>query len=867
MTDAERHQRAKSLFLDLVALPQRERAAVLARECAGDPAMREEVESLLAHASDIEDDTRSVPNVTIGKPRRFTTGDVFADRYRIVAAIGRGAAGEVYRALDTRLGVEIALKILHRSSPTTIRHLIDEVRLARQLTHPAICRIYDIEEAHGDYFLTMELVDGEDLASLLARVGRLSEEKVRTIGIELCQALAAAHGRGVLHRDLKPSNVMVDGAGAIRLTDFGVAALERAAETAPLAGTPAYMAPEQLTEGAPASVKTDLYAVGLILYEALVGRAAKSETADGAIVPALAPPPRPSLLVSDVSPDLEAVVMSLLETVAEKRPDSAMEVAERLAAPSARDDVRAAPPHDARSSRRPRVALAVIAGAVAVAVAYYAAPFLTQGVDSKRTIAEQVVDASGVPNRAVEGGIAVLPIVDESEKHDQGYLAEAIQDRVIERLTSIRGLRVIGEESIDRFGPETAPTIVARELGIDFVAVGTLRGIGETSRVELTLLDGKNGRQIWTESHVYGGVPSKALEVDRDIAEELVSRLRLHESTPATRAGSVSHPDTQTYSLYLRGRENVPPFSRREFDSSIDLLKDVITRAPAFAPAYATLATAYVKACAQRWLEPREGYPMARRYADRAVALDPSLAEPHVALALIAGEYDWDWQAAEASYKRALELSPGSAWVYRSFARFLSTQGRFEESLAATRKALELEPNSSAVLQGAAQRFFEARQYDRSVAMARLAIRLDPINPYSYPSLASALLMQGRYDEAIVQLEKVVAIAGVDATGQARIAYAYAQAGTDEAAAAAAAETRRIGIPDALERALLAMAEHDDTAAITALTDAVEARAPPSIWLAVVPQLDPLRERDDFRALVARVGLPEVKFAASSSPR
>jgi len=829
--------------------------------------MREEVASLLAHADTTTDDVESAPSVVVGASRRFTTGELFADRYQIVAGIGRGASGEVYRALDTRLGVEIALKILHRSSPATIRHLIDEVRLARQLNDPAICRIYDVEEADGDYFLTMELVDGENLASLLARVGRLSGEKVRTIGIQLCRGLAAAHERGVLHRDLKPSNVMLDGAGAVRLTDFGVAALEHAAESAPLAGTPAYMAPEQLTEGAPASVKTDLYAVGLILYEALVGHTGSTDTADDTSLPALAPPPRPSALVGDVDPSLEAIVMSLLATAPEKRPATAAEVAERLAALPTADGLTATAILRSPSGRYARVAFTLVAAALIIAVSYLAASRLRLEAPAERTIAQEVVDAAGATKDAMESGVAVLPIADKSRTRDQGYLAEAIQDRVIERLASIRGLRVIGEESIDRFSPDADPKTVARELGIDFVAVGSLRGDGEASRVELTLLDGKSGKPLWTESHTYGAVPSKALEIDGDVAEELVSRLRLDTSGPAPGAGSVGELDTQTYSLYLRGREHVPPFSRREFDASVDLLKQVITRAPGFAPAYATIATAYVKACAQRWLQPRDGYPTARRYADRAVALDPSLAEAHVALALIAGEYDWDWAAAEASYGRALELAPGSASAYRSLARFLSTQGRFDESLAATRRALELDPNSAIVAQGAAQRFYEARQYDRAVAMARLAVRLDPINPYSYPTLASALLEQGAYDEAIAQLQKALVVAGVDATGQARLAYAYARAGDDVDAEAAAAETRRIGTPDSLERALLAMAEHDQGAAVSALSDAVDSRAPPSIWLAVAPPLDPLRERDDFRALVAKVGLPTVDVGAGAEPR
>jgi eukaryotic-like serine/threonine-protein kinase len=867
MTDAERYQRAKSLFLDLVALPASERAAALARECAGDGELRAEVESLLAHAGPSEGDAPPLPGVTVGNRHRFATGDLFADRYRIVAEIGRGSAGEVYRAIDERLGVEIALKILHRSSPAAIRRLVDEVRLARQISDPAICRVYDIEEADGEYFLTMELVDGENLASLLARVGRLSGEKVRAIGVELCRGLAAAHERGVLHRDLKPCNVMLDGAGAVRLTDFGVAALEDAAETAPLAGTLAYMAPEQLNDGAPASVKTDLYAVGLILYEALVGGPPVDDARDdnSAVAPAHVRPP--SALAGDVDARLEAIVMSLIATRPADRPDSAAEAAARLAALASTDPTAGEPRHDTSAVRGTRIAFATVAVAAVIALAYVAVHRLRVSGDQDRPDAEQVVDAAGAHRDPSEAGVAVLPIADESTTHDQGYLAEGIQDRIMQRLAAIRGLRVIAEESIDRYGSAADARVVASELGLDFVAVGSIRGDGESARIDLALHDGKTGKRVWTESHVYGTTPARALEVDRDVAEQLVARLRLDAAAAITPAGSATTPDTPTYSLYLRGREHVPPFSRREFESSVDLLKQVIERAPAFAPAYAAIATAYVTASALRWVDPKDGYPTARRYADRAIALDPSLAEAHVALALIAGEYDWDWRAAEASYARALELSPGSAWTYRSFARFLATQGRFEDSLAATRRALALDPTSALMAQGAAQRFYDARQYDRAVAMARLAVRLDPINPYSYPTLAFALLEQGAYAEAIAQLEKAMVVAGVDATGQARLAYALSRAGDHDGAAAAAAATRRIGTPDSLERALLAIAEGDEAAAVSALGDAVAARAPPSIWLAVSRPLDPLREREDFRALVAKVGLPDLHLATTTAQR
>lgn len=859
MTDAERHQRAKEIFLELMAIPSELRASALAEKCGADETVRADVESLLAHAGDEEPS----PQVKLGPALRFVSGDLFADRYRIVAELGRGASGVVYRAEDTRLGVEIALKILHRSSKAAIRHLVDEVRLARQISNPAICRIYDVEEAGGEYFLTMELVGGEDLASLLARVGRLSSEKVRTIGLELCRGLAAAHSKGILHRDLKPSNVMLDETGAVRLTDFGVAALASAADTAPLAGTPAYMAPEQIRDGAPASVRTDLYAAGLLLYEALAGSAPQNR-ADAKEAEL---PPRPSTVVGDVDPGLEGIVMALLAPQPEDRPASAAEVADRLAALDAtRAPSSAQQPVTTRKKPIGRV-LAVAAVAAMVTIAYVSRDRLRIVLLGEPTIAEEVAETAGVLPDPSEIGVAVLPILDESDAHDQQHLAEGVQDRIIGRLATIRGLRVIAEESADRFGDTRDVQTVARELGIDFVAVGTIRGVGDKARVELALHDGHTGERIWTESQVYGSVPSRALAVDREIAEELVTRLQF-ESVPTTVAPRrpAAEPDTQTYTLYLRGRERIPPFSRREFDTSIDFLKQVIDRAPAFAPAYSAIATAYVAACALRWVEPREGYPTARRYAKRAIALDETLAEAHVALALIAGEYDWDWKAAEDSYQRALALSPGAAWTHRSFARFLATQGRFAESLEETRRALELDPNSAMMAQGAAERFYDARQYERAAAMAKLSVRLDPIYPYSYPTLGLVLLEQAEYDEAIAQFEKALVIGDADAGGQARLAYAFARAGDRASMKASVAEARRLGRLDSMEKTVLAIASDDAPGAVAALAEAVEARAPPSIWLAVHPVLDPLRDREDFRALVAKVGLPTVAVETDDRP-
>jgi hypothetical protein len=266
---------------------------------------------------------------------RFTPGQIIAERYRVVALAGRGGMGEVYRAEDLRLTQVVAIKFLPESlsqDAAALARFHTEVRTARQVSHPNVCRVFDIGEAEGALFLTMEYVDGEDLASVVRRIGRLSPDKATEIARQICAGLAAAHERGVIHRDLKPANVMLDGSGKIRITDFGLAGIAASIKGADIrAGTPAYMAPEQLA-GRDVTPRSDIYSLGLILYEILTGkRAFEASTLPelmklrerGLIT-------NPSTLVRDLDPLIERVILRCLETDPEKRPASALQVAAAL---------------------------------------------------------------------------------------------------------------------------------------------------------------------------------------------------------------------------------------------------------------------------------------------------------------------------------------------------------------------------------------------------------------------------------------------------------------------------------------------------------------------------------------------------------
>src|SRR5262245_8428647 len=254
------HPRAKELFLSALERPATARGTFLDAACAGDDTLRADVDSLLAAYDESE------PRVAGDRPQSFTPGEVFAGRYRMVARLGHGGTGDVWRADDLILGIPVALKVMRATTPAAQTLLLNEVRLARRITHPAVCRVFDIGDEGGQLFLSMELVEGEDLATLLQHVGRLPPEKVVDIGRQLCDALAAAHAQGILHRDLKPANILVDEHGQVRITDFGIAVTRDATGPSTGVGTPGYMAPEQLASGAALSERTDIYALGLVLY-------------------------------------------------------------------------------------------------------------------------------------------------------------------------------------------------------------------------------------------------------------------------------------------------------------------------------------------------------------------------------------------------------------------------------------------------------------------------------------------------------------------------------------------------------------------------------------------------------------------------
>lgn len=340
---AERHALVKSIFLEAVDLPSEKQAAFITSRCGDDDELKREVGRLLQHHTDETLESTAAPQPapvaksgsTEPPDPRLQPGSIIADRYRIISKLGGGGMGVVYQAEDTTLGQTVALKFLDpamASNRAWLERFRNEVRTAREVTHANVCRIFDIGESEGLHFLSMEYVDGEDLKSLLRRIGRVPREKAIDIARQLCIGLAAAHGAGILHRDLKPANVMLDGRGQVRITDFGLAGTPESIRSGDVrSGTPPYMAPEQIA-GREVTVRSDIYALGLVLYEMFSGRQAfEADSVEGFVeLHESAYPENLSALVDDVDKEVEQIIEKCLRKAPEDRPASALAVAAAL---------------------------------------------------------------------------------------------------------------------------------------------------------------------------------------------------------------------------------------------------------------------------------------------------------------------------------------------------------------------------------------------------------------------------------------------------------------------------------------------------------------------------------------------------------
>ncbi|HET9950598.1 MAG TPA: protein kinase [Candidatus Eisenbacteria bacterium] len=714
--------------------------------------------------------------------------------YEILAPLGAGGMGEVYRARDHRLGRDVAVKVLPEAvaaSAERLARLEREAKTVASLNHPNIVTLHSIEESDGVRFLTMELVEGESLDLLVAR-GGLPVPRLLELAIPIADALAAAHEKGIVHRDLKPANVMVSKDGRVKVLDFGLAKPAAAGEqdaTADAAtltvkgfqsveghvmGTIPYMAPEQL-RGEPLDARTDLFPLGVILYELTTGRRPFDGRTEADLASSILrdiPPPMAAER-DDLPADLVRIVGRCLEKNPENRFQTAKDVRNELrlveaAVASGGGALAYARPSTARLStpgrRAPRwLAPALVIVAVAVAIGGYRVWESSRA--GKPTPPESPASATAPAEYA---SVAVLPFVDLSPAKDQEYFADGISEELLNVLAQLKGVRVAARTSSFSFkGKEVQIPEVGRQLHVAHVLEGSVRKEGKRYRITAQLIQASDGFHVWSET--FDLVIDDVFSVQDRIAQAVVKELRtaLEGTKGAGAAAGLNPADVQAaasgrgtnpeaYRLYLQGRFFYDRFNEGDMAKAIDFFRRAVALDPENALAWAGLSRAHMAQASWGWATSAdEGFARAREAAERSLKLEPDLAEGYVALGWVNLWHDWNWSLADSSYQRALALAPGNADVLHAVSGAFASLGRLDQAIDLDRRAAALDPLSVSALRNLGAHAYQAGRLAEADSALKKAMELGPENGFLPYGTGLVRIAQGRAAEARALFERV----------------------------------------------------------------------------------------------------------------
>jgi serine/threonine protein kinase len=749
-------------------------------------------------------------------------------RYEILSALGAGGMGEVYRARDTELERDVAIKVLPEAvarNPDRLARFENEVRAVARLSHPNILEIWDFGRHDDVVFAVTELLEGETLGQRL-HDGLLGWRKTAEVGAAIADGLAATHRTGIVHRDLKPSNVFITTDGRVKILDFGLARHEgadrgkgetevptftRQTDPGAVVGTVGYMSPEQV-RCEPLDGRSDIFALGCVLYEMVSGRRAfahdtavetmnailKEEPADlsgtGAVLP----------------PELERTIRRCLEKSPDERFQSARDLAFTLRSPS---------------SDAPRPSTSAI----------------------------EVTPEEPQPS------IAVLPFVNMSADPEQEYFCDGMAEEIINALTRIDDLRVVARTSAFSFkGKGLDIREIGSKLNANKVLEGSVRKAGDRLRIHAQLVNVADGYHIWSER--YDTTMDDIFDVQDEISMAIVDNLKIQLSM--TRRASVTRPPTENadaYNLYLKG---LFFFNSFDFDAAVDCFSAAVRKAPSFALAYAGIANSYSGQCMGAAVNPpRDAHTRAKEAALKAVELEPDRAETHCSLGNVATYFDWDRKTARACFDAAYELNPNSCDVATWYAGYLiSLEHEFGEGLAMLQRARELDPLDMWVYGILAWARFGEGEFETLVSEIESVLNVDPTWPYGPHALGEAYLGLRRFDEAIASYEEAIRRMGRVITNVGELGLAHGLAGNTQRAIELMGE-----VEDAFVRtgwyagylALIHIGMADFDGAFNRFKKALDSRDTMILWIASArwPNFEEFRNDPRYAEMMNEVGL------------
>ncbi len=744
-------------------------------------------------------------------------GAALAARYRIQRELGQGGMAVVFLAHDLKYEREVAVKVLRPDLAAEVGavRFLHEIQIAARLHHPHILPLYDSDQADGLLYYVMPYIKGESLRQRLVRERQLPVAEALQIAREVADALSYAHSCNVVHRDIKPGNILLDAGHAV-VADFGIARAVDEAQAltsrGQVIGTPTYMSPEQVEGSDRLDGRSDIYSLGCVLFEMLVGQPPfRGSSVTAVIANRLSiPTPSPRAFRELIPEAVDAAVMKAMATLPADRFTTAAQFAEALGT------------------------------SATVAIAVGAAQAIVQEVSAAKSV-------------------AVLPFENMSTDPENEYFSDGITDDIIAQLSKISALKVISRTSSMQYKKTTKKiTTIAEELGVGAILEGSVRKAGPRVRIVVHLVDPRSEKHLWGDT--FDRQLTDVFEVQSEVAQQITGALSVALSPEEKqRVEKKATGDAEAYNLYLLGRYHVNKWSEANVQKGIEYFLESIAKDPGYAVAYAGLADAYELLSIGFGSKPPVEYlSQAKAMALKALEMDDTLAEAHSSLAYARWLGDLDWSGAEREFKRAIELKTSYVMAHEWYAEYLAALGRHDDAVAEIKRAQQLDPLSVPVTRAVGWVLYFGRRYDQAIEELQKALAMDPEFLGARLVLWWVYVAKGAYEVAIADIRKEAERPGLRTVKKLMLAYACAASGNREEATGILwelepklASENRLALLSALLFTALDMKDR----AFQQLHRAYELREPGLLFLKVAPWLDPLRPDPRYGALLEKLGL------------